>query len=48
MGKQSVLDSMCFAEFLRFFYLSLNSKFTDNDYEPEKILNEFLEYKSQA
>ena len=39
---------MCFAEFLRLFYLSLNSKSTDNDYQPEELLNELLEYKSQA
>ena len=49
-GKYSVLDSMSFSEFLTFFYLSLNSKFTDNDYQQEELLDEFLEdnHKSYA
>ena len=42
-GKYSVLDSMSFSEFLTFFCLSLNSKFNDNDYQPEELLDEILE-----
>ena len=42
-GKYSVLESMSFSEFLTFFYLSLTSKFTDNDCQPEELLDQFLE-----
>ena len=40
--KYYVLDLMSFSEFVTFFHLSFNSKFTDNDYQPEELLDEFL------
>ena len=38
-GRYSVLDSMSFLEFLTFFYLSLNSKFTDKDNDKSYALH---------
>ena len=41
-GKYSVLDSFCFAEFLRYYYLS-PSKSKDNDYQPEVLVDDLIE-----
>ena len=42
-GKYLILDSFCYAEFLRFFYIVSNTKFTDNDCQPEEPSNELTE-----
>ena len=42
-GKYLTLDSFCSAEFLRFFYIASNTKFTDNDCQPEEPSNELTE-----
>ena len=39
-----ILDSLCFVEFLRFCYVASNTKFTENDYQPEELSNELIEY----
>ena len=41
-GKYSVLDSLWFAEFLRFYYLA-PSKSKDNDYQPEILVDDLIE-----
>lgn len=38
--KYAVLDSFCYAEFLRYYYLSSTK---DNYYQPEEITEELLE-----
>ena len=43
-GKYSVLDSFCFAEFLRNYYLA-PSKSKDNDYQPEILVDEIFSIK---
>ena len=41
-GKYSVLDSFCFAEFLRYYYLA-PSKSKDNDYQSEILVDDLIE-----
>ena len=36
-GKFTVLDTICFAEFSRCYYIPSNSKFKENDYQPEEL-----------
>ena len=43
-GKYSVLDSFCFAEFLRNYYLA-PSKSKDNDCQPEILVDEIFSIK---
>ena len=43
-GKHSILDSFCYAEFLRFYYVASNTKSTENEYQPEELSNELIEY----
>ena len=42
-GKYSLLNSFCYAEFLRFYYLAPNAKFKENDYQPEELVDELME-----
>ena len=42
-GKYSILDSFCYAEFLRFYYVGSNAKLTENDYQFEELSNELIE-----
>ena len=42
-GKFSILDSFCFAEFLRCYH-SLHFKSTENDYEPEILQDHLVEH----
>ena len=35
VGKFAVLDTLCFAEFSRYYYLPSNPKYKENDYQPE-------------
>ena len=42
-GKYSLLNSFCYAEFLRSCYLALNAKFKENDYQPEELVDELME-----
>ena len=42
-GKYSILDSFSYAEFLRFYYVASNTKFTDNDYQTEELSNKLIE-----
>ena len=41
-GKYSLLNSFCYAEFLRFYYPAPNAKFKENDYQPEELVNELM------
>ena len=41
-GKYSALNSFCFAEFLRYFYLA-PTKSKDNDYQPEILIDDLIE-----
>ena len=41
-GKYSIIDSFCYAEFLRFYYVASNTKFTETDYQPEGLGNELI------
>ena len=42
-GKYAVLDSMCFAEFLRYYSLAKKKQNLDNDYQPEELTNKVIE-----
>ena len=42
-GKYSILDPFCYADFLRFYYVASNTKFTENDYQPEELSYELIE-----
>ena len=42
-GKYAVLDSMCFAEFLRYYSLAKRNHNLDNDYQPEELTNKVIE-----
>ena len=42
-GKYLLLNSFCYAEFLRFYYLAPNAKFKENDYQPEELVDELME-----
>ena len=42
-GKYSILDSFCYAEFLRFYYVASNTTSNENDYQPEELSNELIE-----
>ena len=39
-GKYLIPDSFCYAELLRLYYIASNTKFTDNEYQPEELSNE--------
>ena len=41
-GKYAVLDEMCYAEFLRYYYLQ-SSKCEDNDYQPIELTDDLIE-----
>ena len=41
-GKYLVLDSFCFADFLRYYYLA-PSKSKENDYQPEILVDNLIE-----
>ena len=41
-GKYSVLDSFCFSEFLRYYYLA-PSKSKDNNYQSEILVDDLIE-----
>ena len=43
-GKGSILDSFCYAEYLRFYYLASKTKLAHNDYQPEELSNELIEH----
>ena len=36
-GKFAVLDTLCFAEFSRYYYLPSDPKYKENDYQPEEV-----------
>ena len=38
-GKCLHLNSFCYADFLRFYYLAPNAKFKENDYQPEELVD---------
>ena len=42
-GKYSILDSFSYADFLRFYYVASNTKFIENDCQPEESSNELIE-----
>ena len=42
-GKYSLLNSFCYGEFLRFYYLAPNVKVKENDYQPEELVDEVME-----
>ena len=42
-GKFDVLDAFCFAEFSQYYYLPSNSKYKENDYQPEELDDEIVE-----
>ena len=42
-GKYSLLNSVCYAEFLGFYYLAPNTKFKEYDYQPEELVDELME-----
>ena len=42
-GKYLILDSFCYAEFLRFYQVASNTKLTENEYQPEELSNELIE-----
>ena len=42
-GKYSLLNSFCYAKFLRFYYQAPNAKFKENDYQPEELVDELME-----
>ena len=42
-GKYSILDSFYYPDFFRFYYVASNTKFTENDYQPEELSNELIE-----
>ena len=42
-GKYSIVDSFCFAEFLRYYYLA-PFKSKDNDYQPEILQDDLVEH----
>ena len=46
-GKYSVLVSFCFAEFLRYYYLS-PSKSKDNGYQPEIPVDDLIEHNQAS
>ena len=41
-GKFAVLDTLCFAEFSRYYYLPSNPKYKENDYQPEELDDESI------
>ena len=41
-GKFAVLDAFCFAEFSRYYYLSSNPKYKENDYQLEELDEEIV------
>ena len=41
-GKYAILDSFCFAEFLRYYYLRYNEN-DENDYQPDELRDELIE-----
>ena len=46
-GKFSVLDTLCFAEFSRYYYLPSNPKYKENDYQTEELENGSLSGMSE-
>ena len=42
-GKYSILDSFCFAEFLKYYYLA-PFKSKDNDYQPKILQDDLVEH----
>ena len=42
-GKYAVLDSMCFAEFLRYYYLATRNYNLNNNYHPQELTNKVIE-----
>ena len=42
-GKYTVLDLMCFAEFLRYYSLAKSNYNLDNDYQPEELTDKVTE-----
>ena len=42
-GKFAVLNTFCFAEFSRYYYLPSNAKYKENDYQSEELDDEIVE-----
>ena len=42
-GKFSILNSFCFVEILRYYYIISNNENNENDYQPEEFTDEFVE-----
>ena len=43
-GKFSILNSFCFAEFLRHYYIVSNNENKKNDYQPEQLTDKLVEF----
>ena len=41
--KYSLLNSFCYAEFLRFYYLAPNAKFKEDGCQAEELVDELIE-----
>ena len=42
-GKFVVLDAFCFSKFSRYYHLPSNTKYKENDYQPEELDDELVE-----